>query len=99
MSSKALATLVSYAALASVHPQSSRSDNLRPSSKLTCLWSGLRSLLLPTMTMGTDSVPCGQAELALVDFKRRKQRSDVLLSYQVIQYLVADDLHHLEGGK
>ena len=60
MSSNALATLLSYAALASVHPHLNFSDNLRPSSRLTCRCSGRKSLLFPTITIGTDSVPCTQ---------------------------------------
>lgn len=61
ISSNALATLVSYAALASVQPHCSLSPSLRPSSTLTWRCSGRRSLLLPTMTMGTDSVPWRQS--------------------------------------
>lgn len=59
-SSKARPTFSLYRALASVHPHWSLSDSFFPSSGLTCRCSGRRSLLLPTMTMGTDSVPCAR---------------------------------------
>lgn len=59
-SSNARPTFSLYRALASVHPHWIVSDSFLPSSGLTCRCSGRRSLLLPTMTMGTDSVPCAQ---------------------------------------
>ena len=61
-SSKARPTFSLYRALASVHPHWSFSDSFLPSSALTCRCSGRKSLLLPTMTIGTDSVPCGTHE-------------------------------------
>jgi len=57
ISSKAFVTLVFSRALASVKPQLNSSASFRPSSTGTCLCSGLRSLLLPTMTSGTQSAP------------------------------------------
>ena len=56
-SSKALATWTSYRALASVQAQPNLSASFLPSSVLTWRCSGRRSLLLPTMQMGTFSLP------------------------------------------
>ena len=56
--SKALATLVFNRALASVKLQLNSSASFFPSSTGTCRCSGLRSLLLPTITSGTQSAPC-----------------------------------------
>lgn len=57
-SSKALETFSLYLALASVHPHWYFSDSLLPSSAVTWRCSGRRSLLFPTITIGTVSVPC-----------------------------------------
>lgn len=56
-SSNALATFSSYLALASVHAHLNFSQSAFPSSGVTCRCSGRRSDLLPTMQMGTESVP------------------------------------------
>lgn len=55
--SNALPTFSLYRALASVHPHWIFSESFCPSSAVTWRCSGRRSLLLPTMTIGTDSVP------------------------------------------
>ena len=55
--SNALVTLVLSRALASVKAHLNSSARSRPSLMGTCLRSALRSLLLPTMTMGTQSAP------------------------------------------
>ena len=56
--SKAKLTLSLTLALASVKLHLNSSASFWPSSMRTCLWSGLRSFLLPTTTKGTHSVPC-----------------------------------------
>ena len=61
--SKALATLVFNRALASVKPQLNSSASFLPSSTGTCRCSDLRSLLLPTMTSGTQSAPFQSRQL------------------------------------
>lgn len=57
MSSNALVTFSLYRALASVHAQAHFSASCLPSSGVTWRCSGRRSLLLPTITTGTHSVP------------------------------------------
>ena len=57
MRSKALDTFSLYRALASVHTQRNSSAIFFPSSAVTCRCSGRKSLLLPTMTRGTQSAP------------------------------------------
>lgn len=57
INSNAFDTFSLYRALASVQAHLNSSANALPSSGCTCLCSGLRSLLFPTITSGTHSVP------------------------------------------
>lgn len=67
MFSKALETLVFRRALASVKPHLKSSAIWRPSSAETCLCSGLRSLLFPTIISGTQSAPCTAGQLVSME--------------------------------
>lgn len=58
--SKAFATLVLLRALVSIQPQLRSRARLCPCSAGIFRLASGTSLLLPTMTMGTDSAPCGE---------------------------------------
>jgi len=62
--SNAFVTCSLYRALASVHEHLNSSPKSRPCSAVTCLCSGRKSDLLPTMMIGTQSAPCcGSSEM------------------------------------
>ena len=99
ISSKALETFELSRALASVKLQRNSSASLAPSGAGTCLCSGFRSLLLPTITSGTQSAPCfcDQTQRPSSGIRpRMKPISMERASYQMIENLVPDNTNHLK---
>ena len=87
--SNALATLVLFLALVSTQPHLSSCASFCPCSGAILRFASATSLLLPTITIGTESAPCRQ--LASVT------RSGSESGHQMIQYLVADNGDHLKA--
>ena len=94
ISSNALVTFSLYRALASVKTHLNFSANSLPCSAVTWRCSGRRSLLLPTIVIGTQSVPCEIiSNLCLESNVKGESRFP---SYQVVQDFILDDLHHFK---
>ena len=90
MSSKAFETFSLYRALASVHAHLNSSARALPFSGWTCRCSGLRSLLLPTMTMGTHSVPL-KFPVSIVYGQWN------VVTHQMIEDFIPDNSRHLKA--
>jgi hypothetical protein len=95
MSSNDLVTFSLYRALASVKAHLNFSASSLPFSTVTWRCSGRRSLLLPTMVIGTHSVPYEAVRAARLP-RGNCARPIGFSTYQMIQDLVLDDLNHLE---